>query len=140
MTAVADALRTGTDLPTQRYRLTRAHLVAYAGASGDQNPIHWSDRVATAVGLPGVVAHGMLTMALGGRALAAWTGDPGRVLEYGVRFTRPVVVPDDDDGVEVTVDGLLGEVAEGRARIDLTVTSAGAKVLGQARATVAVDA
>lgn len=140
MTAVADALHAGTELPTQRYRLTRAHLVAYAGASGDQNPIHWSDRVATAVGLPGVVAHGMLTMALGGRALVAWTGDPGRVLEYGVRFTRPVVVPDDDDGVEVTVDGVLGEAADGQARIDLTVTVAGVKVLGQARATVAVDA
>jgi acyl dehydratase len=135
-----DALRSGSELSTQRYRVTRAHLVAYAGASGDQNPIHWSDRVATAVGLPGVVAHGMFTMALGSRALTAWTGDPGRVLEYGVRFTRPLVVPDDDEGVEVTVDGVVGEVADGRARIDLTVTSAGAKLLGQARATVAVDA
>ena len=139
MTARGGALQPGTELPTQRYQLTRASLVAYAGASGDQNPIHWSDRVATAVGLPGVVAHGMLTMALGGRALTTWAGDPGRVLEYGVRFTRPVVVPDDDDGVEVTVDGVVGEVSDGRARIDLTVTCAGTKVLGQARASVAVD-
>ena len=134
------ALSPGTELPNQTYQLTRADLVAYAGASGDQNPIHWSDRVATAVGLPGVVAHGMLTMALGGRALTTWAGDPGRVRDYGVRFTRPVVVPDDDEGVEITVAGVVAEVADGRARIDLTVTCAGTKVLGQARASVAVDA
>ena len=139
MTEPTPDLSSGTELPTQTYRLTRADLIAYAGASGDHNPIHWSDRVATSVGLPGVVAHGMLTMALGGRALTAWTGDPGPVRDYGVRFTRPVVVPDDDEGVEVTVDGVVGEVADGRARVDLTVKSAGAKVLGQARASVAVD-
>ena len=139
MTEPTPDLSSGTELPTQTYRLTRADLIAYAGASGDHNPIHWSDRVATSVGLPGVVAHGMLTMALGGRALTAWTGDPGRVRDYGVRFTRPVVVPDDDEGVEVTVDGVVGEVADGRARVDLTVKAAGAKVLGQARASVAVD-
>jgi acyl dehydratase len=132
-------LAPGTALPAQTYRVTRADLVAYAGASGDHNPIHWSDRVAASVGLPGVVAHGMLSMALGGRALVTWTGDPGRVRAYGVRFTRPVVVPDDDEGVEVTVEGVVGEVADGRARVDLTVTCAGAKVLGQARASVAVD-
>ena len=132
-------LAPGTALPAQTYRVTRADLVAYAGASGDHNPIHWSDRVAASVGLPGVVAHGMLSMALGGRALATWAGDPGRVRAYGVRFTRPVVVPDDDEGVEVTVEGVVGEVADGRARVDLTVTCAGAKVLGQARASVAVD-
>jgi len=136
---MAEELAEGTALPTQTYQVTRAHLVAYAGASGDQNPIHWSDRVATTVGLPGVVAHGMFTMALGGRALTAWVGDPGRVREYGVRFTRPVVVPDDDEGVEVTVEGVVGAVADGRARVDLTVTCAGTKVLGQARASVAVD-
>jgi len=136
---MAEELTEGTALPTQTYPITRAELIAYAGASGDHNPIHWSDRVATAVGLPGVVAHGMLTMALGGRALAAWAGDPARVREYGVRFTRPVVVPDDDEGVEVTVDGVVGAVGDGRARIDLTVTCAGTKVLGQARASVAVD-
>ena len=133
-------LTPGTALPARTYRVTRADLVAYAGASGDHNPIHWSDRIATSVGLPGVVAHGMLSMALGGRALVTWAGDPGLVRAYGVRFTRPVVVPDDDEGVEVTVEGVVGEVADGRARIDLTVTCAGAKVLGQARASVAVDA
>ncbi len=136
---MAGQLTEGAALPTQTYRVTRADLIAYAGASGDHNPIHWSDRVATAVGLPGVVAHGMFTMALGGRALTEWAGDPARVREYGVRFTRPVVVPDDDDGIEVTVDGVVGTVGNGRARVDLTVTCAGTKVLGQARASVAVD-
>jgi acyl dehydratase len=133
-------LSSETELPTQTYRLTRADLIAYAGASGDQNPIHWSDRIATSVGLPGVVAHGMLTMALGGRAITTWAGDPGRVRDYSVRFTRPVVVPDDDEGVDITVAGVVGEVSDGLARIDLTVTCGDTKVLGQARASVAVDA
>lgn len=130
----------GTELPTQIFRVTRADLVAYAGASGDHNPIHWSDRVATAVGLPGVVAHGMVTMALGGRALSTWAGDPARVREYGVRFTRPVVVPDDDTGVEVAVRGTVGTVAGGTARVDLVVRCNGTTVLGQARASVLVAA
>lgn len=125
-----------TELPTHVYRVTRADLVAYAGVSGDPNPIHWSDRVATAVGLAGVVAHGMFTMALGARALADWSGDPGRVLEYGVRFTRPVVVPDDDAGVEVEVSGSVTDRDGDVAAVDLTVTCAGTKVLGQARARV----
>ena len=125
-----------TELPARSYRVTRADLVAYAGASGDHNPIHWSDRVATAVGLPGVVAHGMFTMALGARALADWSGDPGRVLEYGVRFPRPVVVPDDDYGVEVEVTGVVTDREDETANVDLTVTCAGTKVLGQARARV----
>ena len=125
-----------TELPTHVYRVTRADLVAYAGVSGDPNPIHWSDRVATAVGLPGVVAHGMFTMALGARALADWSGDPGRVLEYGVRFTRPVVVPDDDHGVEVEVSGVVTDSDGEVGAVDLTVTCAGTKVLGQARARV----
>ena len=82
----------GHQLPPQTFRVTRADLVRYAGASGDFNPIHWSDRVATGVGLPGVIAHGMFTMALAGRAVTAWVGgDPDAVVEYGVRFTRPVV-------------------------------------------------
>src|SRR5258706_573913 len=84
-----------------------ARAAGYAGASGDFNPIHWSDRVASAVGLPGVIAHGMYTMALVSRAVTAWVGgDPGAVLEYGVRFARPVVVPDDDEGAELTVTGV----------------------------------
>ena len=79
----------GTELPEQVFRVTRADLVRYAGASGDFNPIHWNERVATAVGLPGVIAHGMFTMALAGRAVTAWTGDPGALVEYHVRFGRP---------------------------------------------------
>ena len=129
----------GTELPEQTSRVTRADLVRYAGASGDLNPIHWSDRVATGVGLPGVIAHGMLTMGLAARAVTDWAGDPGAVVEYQVRFSRPVVVPDDDTGAEVTVRGKVGAVLDGgRVRVDLTVTSGGEKVLSLARATVAL--
>ena len=127
----------GTELPELVLRVTRADLVRYAGASGDLNPIHWSDRVATSVGLPGVIAHGMLTMGLAARAVTAWTGDPAGLIEYQVRFGRPVVVPDDDQGAELTVRGRVGAVLEaGRVRVDLTVTSDGEKVLSLARATV----
>jgi acyl dehydratase len=125
----------GSELPEQVFRVTRADLVRYAGASGDFNPIHWSDRVATSVGLPGVIAHGMYTMALAGRAVTGWTGDPAALVEYQVRFGRPVVVPDDDTGAEVTVRGVVGALLEdGRVRVDLTVTSGGEKVLSLARA------
>jgi acyl dehydratase len=124
----------GDQLPTQTYRVTRADLVRYAGASGDFNPIHWNDRTAQAVGLPGVIAHGMYTMALASRALVTWAGDPGAVVEYGVRFTKPVLVPDDDEGAEVVVAGLVKAVDEGIAQVELTVTAAGEKVLAQAKA------
>ncbi len=127
----------GTQLPPREYAVTRADLVRYAGASGDLNPIHWSDRVAIGVGLPGVIAHGMLTMALAGRAVTDWTGDPGALVEYQARFGRPVVVPDDDDGAELTVRGTVAALLDGPlARVDLTVTSGGEKVLSLARATV----
>ncbi|MGY2083836.1 MaoC family dehydratase [Blastococcus sp. SYSU DS0539] len=127
----------GTELPERTFPVTRADLVRYAGASKDFNPIHWSDRVATAVGLPGVIAHGMLTMALAARAVTEWTGDPGALVEYQVRFGRPVVVPDDDAGAEVVVRGKVATVGDdGRVRIDLTVTSSGEKVLSLARAVV----
>jgi len=127
----------GTELPPLSLRVTRSDLVRYAGASGDFNPIHWSDRVATSVGLPGVIAHGMFTMALAARAVTQWTGDPGALVEYQVRFGRPVVVPDDDEGAEVTVRGKVGALLDdGLARVDLTVTSDGEKVLSLARATV----
>jgi acyl dehydratase len=127
----------GTELPAQVFRVTRADLVRYAGASGDFNPIHWNDRVATEVGLPGVIAHGMFTMALAARVVSAWTGDPGALAEYNVRFGRPVVVPDDDQGAEVTVTGKVGAVLDdGRLRVDLTVTSDSEKVLSLARAIV----
>ncbi|MET8548063.1 MaoC family dehydratase [Micromonospora zamorensis] len=125
------------ELPAQTFRVTRADLVRYAGASGDFNPIHWSDRVATTVGLPGVIAHGMFTMALVGRAITEWAGAPDAVVEYGVRFTRPVVVPDDDQGTEIEVTARVREVAEdGLTRIDVTAVCGGEKVLSQARATI----
>jgi acyl dehydratase len=129
----------GAELPEQTFRVTRADLVRYAGASGDFNPIHWNDRVATQVGLPGVIAHGMLTMGLAARAVTAWAGDPGALVEYTVRFGRPVVVPDDEEGAAVTVRGRVAALLDGgRARVDLTVTSAGEKVLSLARAVVAL--
>ena len=136
MSAPSD-VAVGTELPAQTYRVTRADLVRYAGASGDFNPIHWNQRVATSVGLPDVIAHGMFTMALAGRAVTDWTGDPGALVEFQVRFGRPVVVPDDDEGAEVTVRGKIGALLDdGRVRVDLTVTSGGEKVLSLARATV----
>jgi acyl dehydratase len=125
------------DLPERTFRVTRLDLVKYAGASGDFNPIHWSDRHATRVGLPGVIAHGLLTMALVGRALTGWAGNPAGIIDFNVRFTRPVVVPDTDEGAELVVRAALREwTDEGYAVLDLTVTCAGDKVLSQARATV----
>ncbi|EEP71778.1 dehydratase [Micromonospora sp. ATCC 39149] len=125
------------ELPTKTFRVTRADLVRYAGASGDFNPIHWSDRVATKVGLPGVIAHGMFTMALVGRAVAEWAGAPDAVVDYGVRFARPVVVPDDDAGTEIEVSAKVREGAgEGLTRLDITATCRGEKVLSQARAVI----
>jgi acyl dehydratase len=136
MSGLADA-EVGAELPERTFTVTRADLVRYAGASGDFNPIHWNQRVATSVGLPDVIAHGMFTMALAGRAVTDWTNDPGALVEYHVRFGRPVVVPDDDAGAEVTVRGKVGALLEdGRARIDLTVTTDGEKVLSLARAIV----
>src|SRR4051794_34905799 len=136
--SVAD-VEVGSELPERVFPVTRADLVRYAGASGDFNPIHWNERVATQVGLPGVIAHGMFTMALAGRAVTEWTDDPGALVEYQVRFGRPVPVPDDDEGAEVTVTGRVAALLEdGRARVDLTVTSGGEKVLSLARAIVAL--
>jgi acyl dehydratase len=129
----------GETLPTQEYAVTRADLVRYAGASGDQNPIHWSERVATSVGLPGVIAHGMYTMALAARALDTWAGGPGRVRELGCKFTKPVVVPDDDTGVVVRVAGTVKAVEDGLAQVALEVTCGDEKVLGMPKAVVVVD-
>ena len=127
----------GTTLPEREFRITRQDLVRYAGAAGDFNPIHWSDRVAAAVGLPGVIAHGMLTMALAGRLLTDWAGDPAAVVEYGVRFARPVVVPDDDRGVVLTVGGVVTEIRDdGLVGVEVSVRVGGEKVLTQARAVV----
>jgi acyl dehydratase len=130
-------LQVGAQLPARTFRVTRADLVRYAGASGDFNPIHWSDRTAVRVGLPGVIAHGMLTMALVGRAVTGWAGDPTGVVDYGVRFTKPVVVPDDDEGTEVEVSAVVRAVTEdGLVQLDITATCRGEKVLAQARAVV----
>ena len=124
-------------LEPRTFRVTRADLVAYANASGDQNPIHQDEEVARSVGLPGVIAHGMFTMALVGRAVEAWAG-PGNVVEIGCKFTRPGVVPPGDEGVEVTVAGTRGEPADGLATIALEVTCGGEKVLGAPKAVVRV--
>lgn len=132
------ALAVGDVLETRRYPVTRADLVRYAGASGDQNPIHWSDRVATAVGLPGVIAHGMVTLALAARAVAEWT-DGAEVVELGAKFTNPVLVPDDDTGAVVEVGAVVKKVEDGRATLALEVTCGGQKVLGAPKAVVRVD-
>ncbi len=127
----------GTELPSGAFPIKRLNLVMYAGASGDFNVIHWNERVARSVGLPDVIAHGMLSMAIAGRVVTDWVGDPGAVLEYGVRFTRPVVVPDDDEGATLAVAGRVTDKRDdGTVVVELTATSEGVKVLGKARATV----
>ena len=128
----------GFELPGLTVTLTRSDLVRYAGASGDFNPIHYSDRMATALGLPGVVAHGMLTMAEAGRVVTDWLGDPARLVEYGVRFVKPVPVPDDDAGAELRISAVVASVndAEGTAEIDISTEFDGQTVLGRARAVV----
>ncbi|MEU4421252.1 MaoC family dehydratase [Actinoplanes sp. NPDC024001] len=127
----------GDVLEPQTFRVTRADLVRYAGASGDFNPIHWSDRIATSVGLPGVIAHGMFTMALVGRAVTTWAGAADAVVEFSVRFSRPVPVPDTDEGTEVVVTATVKEVTEdGHTRLSLTATCNGDKVLSMAQALV----
>ena len=139
MTAIVsfDDVEVGTALPDQAFPLHRLDLIRYCGASGDFNVIHWNERVAKMVGLPDVIAHGMLTMAEAVRVVTDWVGDPGAVVEYGVRFTRPVVVPDDDAGAVLEVGGVVTELLEGRrVRVELTAKSAEQKVLGQARAVV----
>ena len=124
-------------LEPQTYRVTRADLIRYAGASGDFNVIHWSDRLATKVGLPGVIAHGMFTMALVGRAVTAWAGAPDAVVEFSVRFSRPVPVPDTDEGTQVEVSGVVkGVTDDGLTRVAITATCGGEKVLSMASATI----
>ena len=135
-----DDVEVGHELPAQTFTITRADLVRYAGASGDFNVIHWNQRVAQSVGLPDVIAHGMYTMALAARVVTDWAGDPARVVEYGVRFTRPVPVPDDGTGAALEVTGKVAALLDdGRVRVDLTATHGGSKVLGRARAVVALD-
>ena len=132
-----DEVEVGTELPAQSFPVQRVTLVQYAGAAGDFNPIHWNEKFATSVGLPDVIAHGMLTMAEAARVITDWAGDPAAVEEYGVRFTRPVVVPDDGRGATLEVTGkVLAKLADNRVQVDLTARSNGETVLARARATV----
>lgn len=123
----------GDELPPLEVRVRRADLVRYAGAALDFNPIHWNEKLAAEVGLPGVIAHGMLTMAFAGRVVTNWLGDPSAIVEYGARFIRPVVVPNDADGALVELTGKVKEVREdGTARVDITAKFDGKAVLGKA--------
>ncbi|GGO17559.1 MaoC family dehydratase [Microbispora rosea subsp. aerata] len=132
-----DEVEAGQEIPAVEYRVRRVDLVKYAGASGDFNPIHWNERHAKAVGLPDVIAHGMYTMAQGGRFVTDWAGDPGAVVEYGVRFSSMVVVPDDDQGATITISGVVEEKREDkRVVVALTAKSGDARVLSRARAVV----
>ncbi len=132
-----DDVEVGTELPPLSVPLQRVNLIMYAGASGDFNPIHWNERFAKAVGLPDVIAHGMLTMASAGRIVTDWVGDPGAVVEYGVRMTRPVVVPDDDKGALVVITAVVGaKNDDGTVRVDITAKSQDVTVLGKAQAVV----
>lgn len=127
----------GDSLPPLTVTLTRADLVRYAGASGDFNVIHWNERVATEVGLPNVIAHGMLTMAEAVRVVTDWLGDPRLLESYGVKFTRPVVVPDDAEGATVEVTAAVSELLDdARAKITITASFGGQTVLGKAQAVV----
>jgi len=126
----------GAEIAPRQYRVTRSDLVRYAGASGDFNVIHWNERIAKSVGLPDVIAHGMLTMALAGRFLTEWAGDPGAVTEFGVRFSAPVVVPD-DKGATVEIGCVVtGKLDGNRVAVELTARSGDAKVLTRAHAVV----
>jgi len=129
----------GEIVAEKTYQLSRDSLVRYAGASGDFNSIHYRDDVAASVGLPGVLAHGMLTMGFAVQPVVDWIGDSGRVLDYQVRFTRPIVV-DPTDGATVTVVAKVGSLDDAVVRIDLTVTYDGATVLGKAQARVSLAA
>lgn len=124
----------GDTFETRTYAVTREDLVRYAVASGDHNPIHQDQSVAESVGLPGVIAHGMLTMALAARAVAEWT-DGAEVVELGCKFTNPVVVPS-TGGTDVVVAGSVKKVEDGLATLALEVTSGGQKVLGMPKAVV----
>ncbi|WP_433329450.1 MaoC/PaaZ C-terminal domain-containing protein [Spirillospora sp. CA-294931] len=131
-----DDVEVGTEIPARTFEIDRLNLVMYAGASGDFNPIHWRESFATAVGLPDVIAHGMYTMAQGGRFVSDWAGDPGAVLDYGVRFSAPVVVPD-EGGAQLEISGKVEEKRDGNTVVvALTARSLGQKVLTRAKAVV----
>jgi acyl dehydratase len=132
-----DGVAAGDSLPAATYPATRLSLVKYCGASGDFNVIHWNERIARSVGLPNVIAHGMFTMAQAGRYVTDWAGDAGAVVEFGVRFSAMVVVPDDDTGATIEVSGTVEEKLDGNlVAVALTARSGDAKVLTRARAVV----
>ena len=132
-----EGVEVGTELPVVSYPVTRLSLVKYCGASGDFNVIHWNDRVARAVGLPDVIAHGMFTMAQAGRFVTDWAGPKAAVTEFGVRFSSMVVVPDDDKGASIEVSGQVEEkLDDNQVAVTLTAKSADTKVLTRARAVV----
>ena len=139
MLRACSSVTEGDELPPLHVPVTRADLVRYAGASGDFNPIHWNERFAREVGLPNVIAHGMLTMALATRLVTRWAGDPAAVIECGARFTRPVVVPDDGIGALVELNGTVKEIRDdGIAVVAIAARCGGQTVLAKATATVAL--
>jgi acyl dehydratase len=134
-------LTVGQNIGSRAIEVSRADLVRYAGASGDFNPIHWNGRFAEQVGLPGVIAHGMFTMGAAVQLVTDWIGNPAAVVDYQTRFTKPVLVEDvDGPGASIEVSGAIGAIDtdNGTARVDLTVTAAGVKVLVKAQAVVKV--
>ena len=128
-------IEVGTVLPERVFEIDRALLVAYANASGDQNPIHQNEEFALSVGLPNVIAHGMLTMALVGKYVTDWSGGSASVKEFGARFVKPVIVPAGQK-VDLTVSATVAEVDGDRISLTISATSAGVKVLGMAKAVV----
>jgi acyl dehydratase len=128
-------IEVGTELPEKVFYLDRAMLKQYADASGDQNPIHQNEEFALSVGLPNVIAHGMLTMALVGKYVSDFAGGSAKVLEYGARFTKPVIVPAGEK-VDLTVSATVTDISDGKVSLTLSATSAGVKVLGMAKAVV----
>jgi len=137
MTPAFADIEVGFELPAQQFPITRTDLVHYCGASGDFNVIHWNERIATSVGLPNVIAHGMFTMAEAVRVVTDWLGDPGALVDYGCRFTRPVVVPDDDKGALLSVTAKVTEKRDDNtALITITASCDDATVLGKAQAIV----
>lgn len=136
---VYSEVEVGTEVIAREVTITRLDLIRYAGASGDFNVIHWNERIATSVGLPNVIAHGMYTMAQAGRVVTDWVGDPGALKEFGVRFTRPVPVPDDDRGATIRVAATVAEKLDERlVRLDVSASYDGQGVLGRASAVVAL--
>lgn len=133
-----DDIEVGDQLPPLSMPVHRLDLIRYAGASNDFNEIHWNESFATAVGLPNVIAHGMLTMALASRVVTDWLGDPGAVTDYSVRFTRPVVVPDPEGTVLDVAGQIHSKDGDGLIVVSLTATVGGQTVLARARVTARV--